>query len=113
MNMNKPKVKAQIKKPERDGVLFRFSQNELKWESTRITTKNCIVRVYAMIQRVYLYQNQSPTVPISQELKGSPQIHKKRGRETPRTQNFKISARTKNWDWEVTKTCGPYRQPFL
>jgi hypothetical protein len=50
---------------------------------------------YAVIQRVYLYLNQSPTVPMLQELEGSPQIHEKRGREIPRTQNFKISARIK------------------
>jgi hypothetical protein len=31
-----------------------------------------------VIQRVYLLINQSPRAPISQVLKGSPQIHKRR-----------------------------------
>jgi hypothetical protein len=63
-----------IRKPERDGVLLGFSQNALKWESTRITAKNCTIRAYAMIQRVHLHPNQSPTVLMSQELEGLPQI---------------------------------------
>jgi hypothetical protein len=52
-------------------ILLGFSQNKLKQNSTRVTTKNCTLRVYAVIQRVYLYTSQSPTAPISKELKGS------------------------------------------
>jgi hypothetical protein len=37
-----------------------------------------------------------PMAPISQELEGSPQFHKRRGREKPRTENFRISSRIKN-----------------
>jgi hypothetical protein len=33
---------------------------------------------------------------MSQELEGSPQIHKRGGREKSRTQNFRISVRIKN-----------------
>jgi hypothetical protein len=76
-----------IRKPKGDGGLLGFSQ--------RITTKNYTVRAYVVIQRVYLHQNQSPVVPMLQELEGSPQIHKRRGREKL-TQNFRILARNKN-----------------
>jgi hypothetical protein len=95
MNPNKPKIEAQIRNPENDGVLLGFSQNKLKRESSQITTKSYIIRAYKVIQRVYLYPNQSPTTPMSQELKGSPQIHKRRKRENPRTQDFRISAKIK------------------
>jgi hypothetical protein len=74
-------------------ILLGFSQNKLKQNSTRVTTKNCTLRVYAVIQRVYLYTSQSPTAPISKELKGSPQNHKRREREKPRTQAFKNSSK--------------------
>jgi hypothetical protein len=87
------KIKAQIKNPQRYGVSLGFSQNELKRESTRITSKNCIVWAYTVIQRVYLLTNPIPRAPISQELEGSPQIHKRREREKPRTQDFRISTR--------------------
>jgi hypothetical protein len=70
-----------------------FSQNKLKDNSSRITTKNCTVRAYAMIQRVYLSPNQSPTTSISKELKGSPQNHKIMEREKPKTQDFRNPAR--------------------
>ena len=40
--------------------------------------------------------NPPPTVPMSRQLEGSPQIHKIRGKEKPRTQNMKISARMQN-----------------
>jgi hypothetical protein len=56
-------------------------------------TKNYIVRTYAVIQILYLHPNQSPTTPMSQELEGSPQIHKRRGRENLRIEDFRISAR--------------------
>jgi hypothetical protein len=49
-----------------------------------------------VIQRVYLHPNQSPIAPMSQKLKGSPQINKRRGRAKPRTQNFIISTRINN-----------------
>jgi hypothetical protein len=58
--------------------------------------KNITMRAYAVIQRVYIHTSQSPTSSMSQELEGSPQIHKRRGREKPRTQNFIISARMQN-----------------
>jgi hypothetical protein len=45
MNPNKQEIKSQIENPEKDGVLMGFSQNKLKRELTRITTKNCSVRV--------------------------------------------------------------------
>jgi hypothetical protein len=93
---SKPKIEAQIRKPEGDGVLLGFSQNKLKQESTWITTKNYTVTEYEVIQIVYLHPNKSPIDPMSQELEGSPQIHKRRRREKPRTQNFRISARIKN-----------------
>jgi hypothetical protein len=85
MDPDKPKIEAWIRKPENDGVLLGFSQNELKRESSQITTKSYTIRAYEVIQRVYLYPNQSPTTPMLQELKGSPQIHKRRKREKPRT----------------------------
>jgi hypothetical protein len=66
-----------------DGVLMGFSQNKLKENSTRITTKNCTVRVCAVIQRVYFSTNQPQTKPMTKELKGSPQKHKIREREKP------------------------------
>jgi hypothetical protein len=93
---NKQKIEAQIRKPKRDGFFWGFSQNELEQESTRITTKNFTIRAYIVIQRVYLHPNQSPIAPMSQKLKGSPQINKRRGRAKPRTQNFIISTRINN-----------------
>jgi hypothetical protein len=59
------------------GFYWAFS-NELKTESTQIMTKNCTTCAYAVIQRVYLPTNQSPTTTTTQELEGSSQIHKKR-----------------------------------
>jgi hypothetical protein len=53
-------------------------------------TKNCSVRAYVVIPRVYLHPNQTPTIPMSQELKVSPQIHKRKGMEKPRTQTSKF-----------------------
>jgi hypothetical protein len=53
-------------------------------------TKNCTVRVYAVIQRVYIHPNQSPTIPMSQKLEGSPQIHKRRGKDKTKLQNLAI-----------------------
>jgi hypothetical protein len=41
-------------------------------------TKNYTNKVYAMIQRVYLRQQQSLKKSTTQELKGSSQIHKRR-----------------------------------
>jgi hypothetical protein len=76
--------------------IMGFSQNELKETSTRIMTKNCIVGVHALIQRVYLHTNQSPTAHISKQLKGSPQNHKRRKMGKPRAQNFRILARMQN-----------------
>jgi hypothetical protein len=60
--------------------------------STRIMTKNCTKRVYAVIQRLYLSTNQYPTAPTTQELKGSSQIHKEKESKNSRTkstQNFR------------------------
>jgi hypothetical protein len=71
------------------------------------------VRVYAVFQKIYLYPNQYPTIPMSQELESSPKIYKRKGKEKLRTQNFGISARKQNWDWEVIKTYGSNQQPFL
>jgi hypothetical protein len=93
--LNKLKIEVQMRNPESDGVLLGFSQNELKWESTWITTKNGTVRAYVVIQRAYLHPNQSPTTPMSQQLEGSPQIHKRRGNENQRTQDFRISTSVK------------------
>jgi hypothetical protein len=76
-----------------DEVLVGVSQNKLNENSTRITTKNCTVRVFAVIQRVYLSTNQSLRASIPKELKGASQNHKRRERETPRTQNFRNSSK--------------------
>jgi hypothetical protein len=54
------------------------------------------VRVYAVFQKIYLYPNQYPTIPMSQELESSPKIYKRKGKEKLRTQNFGISARKQN-----------------
>jgi hypothetical protein len=61
-----------------------FSQNKLKENSTWITTNNCTVRAYAVIQRVYFSTNQPQIEPMTKELKGSPQNHKIREWEKPR-----------------------------
>jgi hypothetical protein len=71
------KIKVQIRSLENDGVLLGFSQNKLKRESTQIATKNCTMRAHTVIKRVYLHSNQSLTTPMSQELEGSPQNHKR------------------------------------
>jgi hypothetical protein len=73
-----------------------FPQNELKENSTRITTKNYIIRAFVVIQGVYLYTNHSPTTPTSKELKGSPQNHKRRGRENKEHKTSEILARVQN-----------------
>jgi hypothetical protein len=80
MNSNKQEIQSQIRNPKSDVVLLGFSQNKLKENLARITTKNCTMRAYAVIQRVYPHINQSPTSPISKELKGSPQNHKEKGK---------------------------------
>ena len=103
----------QIWKYEQNGVLLGFSQNELKENSTRITTKNCTVRAYAVIQRVYLYTNQSPTTPISKELEGSPQNHKRGEREKPRTQELQKFQQGYKLRFEAKEPCGPDWRPFL
>jgi hypothetical protein len=89
-----------------------FSQNELKEKSTRIMTKNCIVWAYAVIQRVYFSTNQPQTEPISKELEDSPQNHKRREREKPRTQDFIFQQGYKT-EIEAKERCGPDRRPFL
>jgi hypothetical protein len=71
---------------------------------------NCSVRAYAVIQRVYLHPNQTPTVSISQELKVSPQIHKRKGRENQKykLQNFseysKLRSRSDKNLWAIAVT---------
>jgi hypothetical protein len=58
--------------------------------------KNSTVRAYAVIQRVYLSPNQSPTTSISKELKGSPQNHIIREREKPKIEGFRNSSKGTN-----------------
>jgi hypothetical protein len=86
------------------GVFTKRTQRELNSDHDQ----NCITGVYALIQRVYLHTNQSPTAPISKELKGSPQNHKKRKREKQKTQDFRILARMKT-EVEAKERCGPNR----
>jgi hypothetical protein len=52
------------------GFVGVFS-NELKTTSTRIITTNCLNGVHAVIQRVYLTPQQSPTTTSTQELNAS------------------------------------------
>jgi hypothetical protein len=75
MYPNKQEIKLQIKNPEMDGVLMGFSQNELKENSTRITTKNTTVRAYAVIERVYSPQinPNSIHIKITQRFSTKPQ----------------------------------------
>jgi hypothetical protein len=96
MNSNKQEIKSHIRNPESDAVLLGISQNELNENSTQITTKNCAMRAYAVIHRVYLHTNKSPTVPISKDLKVSPQNNKRREREKPRTQDSRNSSMCAN-----------------
>jgi hypothetical protein len=90
MNPNKQEIKSHIENPEKDRVLMGFSQNELKRESTQITTKNCSVRAYAMIQTVYLHQNQTQTnthVTRIQSFFTNPQV---KGKGETKNTNFRI-----------------------
>jgi hypothetical protein len=88
MNPSKTKIEAQIRNLESDGVLLGFSQNKLKENSTRITTKNCIMRAYAVIQIVYLHTNQTPIAPISEN---SMVLHKTTREGKGRSQEQKTS----------------------
>jgi hypothetical protein len=87
------KIKSQIRITESEGFYWCFLKTNSKRTQPRITTKNCTVRAYAVIQRVYLHTNQSPAEPISKELKGSLQNHKRSEREKLRTQNFRNSSK--------------------
>jgi hypothetical protein len=64
-----------------------FSQNELTRESIQITTKNCSVRAYAVMQRVYLHPNQTPIVPMH---KNSKFLHKSTREREGRNQEHKL-----------------------
>jgi hypothetical protein len=90
MNLDKPKIEARIRKPESDGVLLGFSQNKLKRESTWITTKNCTIRAYAMIQRVYLHPNipNNTHVTRTRRFSTKPQEKGKAESKNTRLQNF-------------------------
>jgi hypothetical protein len=96
MNTSNSKIHAQIQNPNCDWGFIGVFLNELKTELTWITTKNCTTWAYAMIQRVYLPTNQCPTSLVPQELKGSPQIHKKRERKNTRANQTKNFSRNKN-----------------
>ena len=65
-----------------------------------------------MIQRVYFSTNQAQTKPISKELEYSPQNHKRREMEKPRTQDLIFQQGYKT-QIEAKERCGPDRRPFL
>jgi hypothetical protein len=79
MNPNKQEIKSQIGNPEKDGVFSKRTQMRINSDHDQ----ELLMRAYAVIPRVYLHPNQTPTVPMSQELNVSPQIYKRKGREKP------------------------------
>jgi hypothetical protein len=61
-----------------------------------------------VIQRAYFSINQPQTEPISKGLKVSPENHKRRGRQKPRTPNFRNSNKGAKLKLRNDKTYGSY-----
>jgi hypothetical protein len=87
-------------KPESDVVLLGFSQNKLKGNSTRITTKNITVRAYTVIQRVFLHANKPQQHPYQ---KNSKVLHKSTREEEGRNQEHKTSEFQQGCKTEIKK----------